>query len=51
MIYLKKGFLHRKMLRNRKCEDAFKMARKLSFSYSINLVAVYQLLLLYIDNK
>lgn len=51
MIFLKKGFLHRKLQRNKKCEEAFKMARKLSHSYSINLVAIYQLLLLYIDNR
>lgn len=51
MIYLKKGMLHKKLQRNKKCEEALKMARKLSCSYGLNLVAIYQLLLLYIDNK
>jgi len=51
MIFLKKGFLHRKLQRNKKCEEAFKMARKLAQSNAVGLVATYQLILLYVDNK
>ena len=51
IILLKKGFLHRKLQQNKKCEEAFQRARNMSDSSGIKIIAFYQLILLYISNK
>ena len=51
IILLKKGFMHGKLMQNKKCQEAFQKARNISESIGIKLVACYQLITLYISNK
>lgn len=51
LIFIKKAFLHKKLFRYRKCEESFKLARRLQPSLTLSLVISYQLILLYIATK
>jgi hypothetical protein len=50
-IFLKKGFFHKNMLRFRKSEESFRLARKLCNSITVSLVASYNLAKLYLEHK